>query len=61
MNTNMWENPIVQKNIDALKKDKKYSFMETREGVLVCRDEGSGKIAGNEDILKEAKKILLKK
>ena len=61
MNTNMWENPLVQKNIDTLKNDKKYLFMETREGVLACRDEGSGKIAGNEDILKEAKKILLKK
>ena len=61
MNTNMWENPIVQKNVETLTKDKKYSFMETREGILVCRDEGSGKIAGNEDILKEAKKILLKK
>jgi len=61
MNTNMWENSIVQKNIDTLKKDKKYLFMETREGILACRDEGSGKIADNEDILKEAKKILLKK
>ena len=61
MNTNMWENPLVQKNVDTLKKDKKYSFMETRDGVLACRDEGSGKIADNEDIFKEAKKILLKK
>jgi phosphopantothenoylcysteine synthetase/decarboxylase len=61
MNTNMWENPIVQKNVDALSKDKKYKFMGTREGVLACRDEGYGKIAENKDILEEAQKILGKK
>jgi len=61
MNTNMWENPIVQKNVESLREDKKYSFTGTREGVLACRDEGAGKIADNEDILKKAKEILAKR
>jgi phosphopantothenoylcysteine decarboxylase/phosphopantothenate--cysteine ligase len=61
MNTNMWENPITQKNAEILAGYKKYKFLETRKGVLACRDEGSGKIADNEDILEEAKKILAKK
>lgn len=61
MNTNMWENPIVQNNIESLKKDKKYSFMDAKEGILVCRTEGRGKIADNEDILEKTKKLLGKK
>jgi len=61
MNTNMWENPIVQRNVESLSKDKKYKFIDPRKGVLACRDEGSGKIADNEDIFEEVQKILLKK
>ena len=61
MNTNMWENPITQKNVKTLSEDKKYKFIDPKKGVLACRDEGSGKIADNKDILEEAKKILDKK
>ena len=61
MNTNMWENSIVQKNVETLSKDKKYIFIDPRKGVLACRDEGSGKIADNKDILEETRKILSKK
>jgi phosphopantothenoylcysteine decarboxylase / phosphopantothenate---cysteine ligase len=61
MNTNMWLNPIVQKNVETLSGYKKYKFMKTREGMLACRDEGCGKIADNKDILEEAEKILAKK
>jgi len=61
MNTNMWENPITQKNIEALSEDKKYIFMEPREGVLACGDEGCGKIADNKDIVEKTEKILSKK
>jgi len=60
MNTNMWNNSLVQKNIEILGKDKKYLFVEPREGILVCRDEGAGKIADNKDILELAKKALSK-
>ena len=61
MNTNMWNNPLVQKNIEILLKDKKYAFMDPRKGILACRDEGEGKIADNNDILEKAKEILSKK
>ncbi len=61
MNTNMWENPITQRNIETLVGYKKYKFVETRKGILACRDEGAGKIADNDDILEEARKILAKK
>jgi len=60
MNTNMWNNPLVQKNIRALKVNKKYLVVNPREGVLACRDEGKGKIAGNEDIFDSAKNALSK-
>jgi len=61
MNTCMWENPIMQKNIETLAGYKKYKFIDPRKGILACRDEGSGKIADNQVILDEAKKILAKK
>lgn len=61
MNTNMWENPITQKNVEVLLGYKKYKFIDPRKGVLACRDEGAGKVADNQDILEEAKKILSKK
>jgi phosphopantothenoylcysteine decarboxylase/phosphopantothenate--cysteine ligase len=61
MNTKMWENPIVQKNVKTLSEDKKYKFIDPRKGLLVCGDDGSGKIADNKDILEETKKILSKK
>ncbi len=44
MNTNMYENPIVQRNIDKL-KELGYSFVEPEEGRLACGDVGRGKLA----------------
>lgn len=44
MNTNMYENPMVQKNITILKK-LGYSFVEPEEGRLACGDVGKGKMA----------------
>ena len=44
MNTNMYENPIVQENIYKLKK-LGYEFIEPASGVLACGDEGKGKLA----------------
>lgn len=59
MNTKMWKNPIVQRNIEVLKKvSKRYIFMEPVSGVLVCRDKGVGKIPKNEDVLDLVKKNL---
>ncbi len=51
MNTNMYKNPIVQENIEALKK-KGYTFISPAEGRLACGDVGEGKLAAVEDILR---------
>lgn len=49
MNTNMYENPIVQNNIDKLKMYG-YDFIEPDSGRLACGDIGKGKLASTEKI-----------
>lgn len=44
MNTNMYQNPIVQNNISKL-KDFGYKFIEPAIGRLACGDIGIGKLA----------------
>lgn len=43
MNTNMFENPIVQDNIQKL-KDYGYEMVEPASGYLACGDTGKGKM-----------------
>lgn len=43
MNTNMFENPIVQSNIQKL-KDYGYEIIEPASGYLACGDVGAGKM-----------------
>ena len=43
MNTNMYNNPIVQENISKL-KNLGYEFIEPASGRLACGDEGKGKL-----------------
>lgn len=50
MNTNMYENPIVQENIKKL-KNLGYEFIEPSSGILACGDEGKGKLAPVQDIV----------
>lgn len=57
MNTNMWDNPILQRNIADLKK-LGYHFVEPEEGRLACGDVGKGRLAGEESILAAAKSLL---
>lgn len=49
MNTNMYNNPIVQQNIRKL-KDYGYQFISPVSGRLACGDVGEGKLAAKEDI-----------
>ncbi len=58
MNVEMWNNPIVQKNIEYLKGLGKYGFIEPAEGFLACGDVGKGKIAENETIAGAVRKLL---
>ncbi|MGB7604307.1 MAG: bifunctional phosphopantothenoylcysteine decarboxylase/phosphopantothenate--cysteine ligase CoaBC [Lutisporaceae bacterium] len=58
MNTNMYENPVVQKNIETLKQ-LGYKFVEPGEGRLACGDIGKGKMAEPEIIEEVIKALLL--
>ena len=50
MNTNMYENPIVQGNIDKL-KGLGYHFIEPKESMLACGVLGKGALADVDDIV----------
>ncbi|HEY5525620.1 MAG TPA: bifunctional phosphopantothenoylcysteine decarboxylase/phosphopantothenate--cysteine ligase CoaBC [Clostridium sp.] len=52
MNTNMYNNPIVQENIAKL-KSLGYEFMEPDSGRLACGDEGKGKLPQPNDIVQK--------
>ncbi len=51
MNTNMFENPIVQENLAKLKKHH-YTVIEPETGRLACKDVGVGKLP-SENVLLE--------
>jgi len=57
MNTNMYENPVLQENIAKLKK-LGYLFVEPAEGRLACGDVGKGKMAEPAEIADKIKEIL---
>ena len=59
MNTNMYENPIIQRNISTL-KEYGYNFVEPASGRLACGDTGKGKLASPETIVDEVVKLLSK-
>ena len=67
MNTNMYRNPILQRNISKL-KELGYNFVDPDSGRLACGDIGEGKLASPEkivdavvDLFNEDKKDLLGK
>lgn len=57
MNTNMYENRIVQDNIRKL-KDYGYNFIEPATGRLACGDEGRGKLEDPEIIVENVLSML---
>ncbi|MEW9077700.1 bifunctional phosphopantothenoylcysteine decarboxylase/phosphopantothenate--cysteine ligase CoaBC [Terrisporobacter glycolicus] len=57
MNTNMYKNPILQKNINTL-KELGYNFVNPESGRLACGDEGEGKLASPEVIVNEVIELL---
>lgn len=58
MNTNMYENKIVQDNINKLIKYG-YKFIEPDIGFLACGDTGRGKLADVDDIVKNIEEMLV--
>ncbi len=51
MNTNMWEHKAVKKNIDFLKNELGYHFVEPEHGELACGHVGQGRLAEHETII----------
>lgn len=50
MNTNMWENPAVKRNIEKL-RNMGMEIIGPAEGELACGKEGTGRMAEPEEIL----------
>ena len=57
MNCNMYDNPILQANIDILKKYH-FEFIEPEYGMLACGYEGKGRLADPEKIVERIQQIL---
>ncbi|MEN6307172.1 MAG: flavoprotein [Anaerohalosphaeraceae bacterium] len=51
MNTRMWNNPIVKKNVEILMKELNVQFVGPAEGRLACGDVGAGRMAEVAEIL----------
>lgn len=60
MNSGMYENPIVQSNIEKLKKFG-YIFADPEEGRLACGDVGKGRLCGGDVLLEKICDALTKK
>lgn len=58
MNTNMWENPAVEKNIETL-KNRGIKVIEPDTGFLACGTNGKGRLADINLIYDTVKDILL--
>ena len=59
MNTNMWENPAVQRNVKTLCK-MGYTMVGPEKGRLACGTQGYGRMAEPEDIITQIKKTASK-
>lgn len=57
MNCNMWDNPIIQENINKL-KSLKYSIIEPESGYLACGYEGKGRLCNINKIFDKTIEIL---
>lgn len=57
MNCEMYNNPIVQKNIASL-KELGYGFIDPGSGELACGEEGIGRLADPEVIVSVVMKLL---
>lgn len=60
MNTQMWLNPITQRNLKILKETKRFHFLLPVEKRLACGDFGVGGLAAPIDILKECHRLCPK-
>ena len=59
MNVEMLGNPIVQRNLDALRALGRYRIMEPGEGELACGVVGAGRLPEPPEIAGELRRLLL--
>lgn len=57
MNTNMWENPFVQENLNKL-RNHGYHILNPDSGFLACGTNGTGRMVEVEDIFEETSRIF---
>jgi len=57
MNVHMWNNPILQENIQKLKA-RGYHFIDPEAGELACGYEGQGRLADIAEIVEEIRCLL---
>jgi phosphopantothenoylcysteine decarboxylase len=57
MNPGMWSHPITQRNIQTLIKDG-IQILSPQDGIVICGDEGQGKLADITKIEEAIRKIL---
>jgi phosphopantothenoylcysteine decarboxylase len=58
MNTYMYQNPIMQRNLQTLKDLAGYEEISPREALLACGDFGRGALATVEDVVAAIQKKL---
>lgn len=58
MNVNMYNNPVVQRNIATL-RDLGYKFIEPGTGRLACGAEGQGRLADLDQIIEKIEGLLI--
>ncbi len=58
-NTRMWENPVVQENVQAL-VNRGFRIVPPGEGWLACRTRGAGRMAEPDQIAEQVIEILKK-
>ncbi|MDR1498990.1 MAG: bifunctional phosphopantothenoylcysteine decarboxylase/phosphopantothenate--cysteine ligase CoaBC [Rickettsiales bacterium] len=59
MNANMWNNKIVQENVERLKKLKNFHFVGPDDGFLACNCNGIGRMSEPEVIFQRTESLLL--
>jgi phosphopantothenoylcysteine decarboxylase/phosphopantothenate--cysteine ligase len=59
MNSNMWNNPAVQRNVTAV-KEMGFELTGPEEGRLACGTEGVGRMSEPQDILEAMERIASK-
>jgi phosphopantothenoylcysteine decarboxylase/phosphopantothenate--cysteine ligase len=59
MNSNMWNNPAVQRNVKTI-REMGFELIGPEEGRLACGAEGIGRMSEPEDILEALEKIASK-